>query len=812
MSKDARRRIPAFCPLCTSKCGCEAVVEDGHLVAIEPDPSHPTGEALCAKGRASPELVEAADRLLFPLRRTRPKGDPDPGWRRISWDEALDETAVALKRIATESGPEAVAFSLTTPGATAISDALPWIPRLINAFGSPNNCNAIEICSWHRDNATAFTTGTTIGTPDYRRAGCILLWGYNPSTSNLAAAGAIVKARACGAKLVVIDPRHVGIAVKADHWLPVWPGTDGALALSLAAVMIEHGWFDAAFVRDWTNGPFLVRDDDGTLLRANMLAAGGEHECFVVWDDDCRAAIRYDPRMRHFERPPLRPALSGTITIEGRDGPILCRPAFDLFAALCRRFSPEHAAKITGIDAATIRDVAHLLWHHRPVAYMVATGLEQHTNATQTARARAILHALTGSMDVPGGNVHLAQVPVNDVRATGLRTPDQLRKALGRNERPLGPPANGWVTSDDLYRAILTDQPYRVRALVGFGANLLLSHADAARGAQALRNLEFHVQTDLYMTPTAAFADIVLPIASGWEREGLCVGFGTEQSGRGHVQLRPAAVPPRGEARPDIDIVFDLAVRLGLGEYFCNGDVDEGLRYYLAPSGITPEQLRSAPRGVRVPLETTYLKYQRDGFATPSGKLEIFCEALQAIGQPPLPAFHPPLHAVARRGNSDGRFPLVMTSVKTPLYCHSQHRNLPHVRRALPDPVVEMSPATAASCGIGDGDWVAVVTPVGRVRARARLAARLADGVVGAQHGWWQACAALDLPGYDALSADGANINLVIGNESFDPVSGAVPHRSYPCNIERLVALSADGGLGSELALVPGAFNFPDNA
>src|SRR5215467_11438962 len=199
MPKRARRRLPAFCPLCASRCGCEAVVEDGRLVAIEPDPLHPTGKSLCAKGRASPELVEASDRLLYPMRRTRPKGDPEPGWQRITWDEALNETATAMRRIADESGPEAVAFAVTTSAGTAISDAGPWINRLINAFGSPNNCNAYEICSWHRDFATAFTTGAVMGTPDYERAGCILLWGHNPSTSWIAAANAVAKARARGA-------------------------------------------------------------------------------------------------------------------------------------------------------------------------------------------------------------------------------------------------------------------------------------------------------------------------------------------------------------------------------------------------------------------------------------------------------------------------------------------------------------------------------------------------------------------------------------------------------------------------------------
>jgi anaerobic selenocysteine-containing dehydrogenase len=791
MSEAQRRRIPAFCPLCTSRCGCEAVVENGRLVALEPDASHPTGKALCAKGRASPDLVEAPDRLLFPLRRTRPKGDPDPGWQRIGWDEALDETAAALRRIAAESGPEAVAFAVTTTAGTAISDAAPWINRLINAFGSPNNCNANEICAWHRDYARAFVTGAPIGTPDYERAGCILLWGHNPGTSWLAAAGAVADARARGAKLVVVDPRHVGFAVKADRWLQVRPGTDGAVALAIAGEMIAEGWFDSEFVRDWTNGPFLVRNDNGTLLRAEALAVGGEDGDFVAWDEGRAAAVRYDPQTRRYEKPPIQLALAGEFLIAGREGPIACRPAFDRFAALCRTVPPEAATVIAGVEAGAIRETARLLWHHRPVAHFAWTGIEQHTNATETSRALAILHALTGSIDVAGGNVHLAQVPVNDVTGAELRKPGQWQKALGRDERPLGPAVEGWVTSDDLYRAALKAHPYRVRGLVGFGANLVLSHAEAARGAESLRALDFHVQADLYLTPTAGFADIVLPIASAWEREGLCVGFRIDQEANELVQLRPAIVPPRGEARADIDLVFGLAVRLGLGENFWNGDVEAALRHYLAPSGITPEMLRREPRGIRVPLRTVYQKYRHNGLATPSGKLEIFSPTLQKIGQPSLPEYRAPAHSTAGLSGLAPQFPLVLTSAKTPLYCHSQHRNLARLRRLLPDPLVDMNPATAASHGVGAGDWVAIVTPRGRVRARARLTASLADGIVAAQHGWWQACPDLDLPGYDPLTPDGANINLVIGNEAFDPVSGAAPHRSYCCRIETLGRASA---------------------
>jgi anaerobic selenocysteine-containing dehydrogenase len=186
--------------------------------------------------------------------------------------------------------------------------------------------------------------------------------------------------------------------------------------------------------------------------------------------------------------------------------------------------SPEIAGQLSGVDPGAIRAAAGLLWQHRPVAHITWTGLEQQSNATQTDRAIAILHALTGSIDVPGGNVHFAQVPVNDVSGNELRDAAQWQKALGLTARPLGIGKSGWILSDDLYNAVIEARPYRVRVLVGFGLNLLLSHADAARGAEALRRLEFHVQSDLYLTPTAAYADIVLPVASAWERERLRVG------------------------------------------------------------------------------------------------------------------------------------------------------------------------------------------------------------------------------------------------------------------------------------------------
>ena len=132
------QHIRGFCALCIARCGTIATVENGRFTRLDPDPSHPTGQAICAKGRAAPELVYHPERLTHPLRRTRPKGDPDPGWERISWDEALDLTAAAMRRVAERHGPQAVAFTASSPSTTAIGDSSGFIQRLANAFGTPN--------------------------------------------------------------------------------------------------------------------------------------------------------------------------------------------------------------------------------------------------------------------------------------------------------------------------------------------------------------------------------------------------------------------------------------------------------------------------------------------------------------------------------------------------------------------------------------------------------------------------------------------------------------------------------------------------
>src|SRR5262249_26205091 len=253
-----------------------------------------------------------------------------------------------------------------------------------------------------------------------------------------------------------------------------------------------------------------------------------------------------------------------------------------------------------------------------------------------------------------------------------------------------------------------------------FGHNLLLAQPDPVRGREALAALDFYAQADMFMTPSAALADVVLPVASSFEREALRIGFEIDAEAQSLVQLRPAVVPPPGAALAHMDVVFRLAMRLGFADQFWNGDVDAAYRHQLAPSGVTLERLRDNPQGIRVPLKARYAKYatldakaNAIGFATPSRKVEFWSETLREHGHSPQPDFIEPRVGPVNAPHLAKRFPLVLTCAKPTLFLQSQLRALPSLRKRAIAPEVELHPETATARGIAEGSWVQISTPAG---------------------------------------------------------------------------------------------------
>jgi anaerobic selenocysteine-containing dehydrogenase len=792
-SSEPTRTVRGYCALCTAHCATIATVENGRVISLDSDPDHPNGGVLCLKGKAAPELVYHPDRLNTPLQRTRPKTDPDPGWQPISWDEAFDDIAQRLLAVREQHGAKAMALGKGTKSGTSVDDVERWLGRFLYLYGSPNWVSTTHVCNWHRDTGFAFTFGANLPTPDLAHSKTFLLWGHNPSSTSLVLAHDIVAARKRGMKTVVVDPRRIGIGANADLLLQVRPGADGALALALIHCLMEESWYDVDFVRQWTNGVFLLNSHTGAVLTEADLSANGSANRFLVWDEAKNKPVVYDPGTGNYSRDGVRPALFGgrTLTTNNNEETI-CKPVFERLGEIAAEFAPEKSEKITWVPAADVWKSALMLAHNRPVSMYMWNGLGQHTNATQTSRAIASLCALLGDFDRPGGNVIFPKLPINSVDGKEFLPKEAAALRVGRERKPLGPPASpGNCAAYDIFNAIIDGRPYPIKAFLAFGCNPVMSNADARLAREALRKLDFAVAIDLFMTPTAELCDYVLPATSFLEMANLTTAFEHRPSGKTHLQYRPAVVEPLHERRSDTWILFELAKRMGMGEHFWNGDIEVGYAYELKPTGISLDQLKNSPGGISRPTPPTYEKHARidkegksRGFATPSKRVELYSHKFAANGYPAMPEYVEPALSPMSKPEIAREFPLVLTNAKTTTYVHSQQRALTSLRKASPEPSADINPETAFKHGIANKKWMIVESPRGAIKVKARVTPSIIAGVVCLQHGWWQACKELELPGYDPYEPSGANPATLIGTEVTDPISGSLPHRSYLCRVK----------------------------
>src|SRR2546428_4212275 len=691
ISAGAVRTVHTYCTLCGVGCPAVVTVEDGRVTMLDADRSHPKGGAVCGKGRAAPEIHDHPHRVNYPAMRTTPKTAADPGWRRVSWDEALARISERLLAIRAESGPEAVAFGRGTGSGTGLRPMEPWFQRLANLFGSPNYMTNTHLCNWARDGAAFYTLGVyPVPSPDVERSGCIVLWGSNPPATLLDLGTRIVAARKRGARLVVVDPRRVGLANRADVLLQVRPGTDGALALAFIRELVERRWFDEAFVREWTNAALLVRRDTERLVRSGDIFALG--------------ASGDEPVVLQSGRP--------AVAERGTASELFAATALDLVGAgRVRRTSglaplreltldPDEAARITGVDPAAIREAVRLMVANRPVGYHTWNGIMQHTNATQAGRAIEIFFALLGDWDRPGGNVVPERARTRDILAGAGLPADAEAKRLGREDRPLGPQVAppGNIVAYDLFDAVLEARPYRVRGLLSFGGNTIMNSGDPLRGRAAFEQLEFFAQMETFHTPTSAFADVLLPATTFLENDILAIHNGV-------AERRIPATSPLYQRRGDIEVIFDLATRLGLGAQFAGGDVARGFDEILRPAGLSWDGLGEQPHGARVAPESRHEKYREKGFATPSGLVEIWSERFAEAGAAPLPRYEEPAESPVTTPDVARDFPLVMTNAKLPQFLHSQHRGVAASPRTQPRPPIRIPPATAQQYAGAHAAW-----------------------------------------------------------------------------------------------------------
>jgi sulfite dehydrogenase (quinone) subunit SoeA len=607
------------CYMCACRCGIRVHLKNGEVRYIEGNPEHPLNKGvICAKGASGIMKQYSPARLTRPLRRKAGAERGAAEFEAISWDEAF---AMMEERLARIRATDPKKFALFTG-----RDQMQALTGLFaRQFGTPNYAAHGGFCSVNMAAGMIYTIGGSFwefGGPDLDRAKLFVMIGTAEDHHSNPLKIAISKFKRQGGRFISVNPVRTGYSAIADEWVPIRPGTDGALLLALCHEIINTGLYDREFLARYTNAGYLINLDESSEDYGLPLRAGDAtrhdnphyHHDQLWWD-----RITNQPLINH--APGADPSLLGEFTLHG--APV--KPAFQLLMERVRDYTPEWAEDITGIPAATIRRLAHemgvtardqkielpIAWtdswgmEHEsvtgnPVAFHAMRGLAAHSNGFHTIRALAILMSLLGTIDRPGGFRHKAPFPrAIPPLAKSPSSPDQVKP-----DTPLGALALGWPAEpDDLFvddagRAVRIDKafsweyplavhglmhnvitnawrgdPYRIDTLLIFMANMAWNSTMNTAEVRKMLNdkdengeyrIPFLIVCDAFQSEMTAFADLVLPDTTYLERHDVMSMLDRPISEfDGPVDsVRVPVVPPKGECKPFQEVLIELAGRL----------------------------------------------------------------------------------------------------------------------------------------------------------------------------------------------------------------------------------------------------------
>jgi anaerobic selenocysteine-containing dehydrogenase len=393
-------------------------------------------------------------------------------------------------------------------------------------------------------------------------------------------------------------------------------------------------------------------------------------------------------------------------------------------------YSPQKVSEMTWVSEDMIRKAARLYATERPGYIAWGNGIETTINSFQACRAIAILRSISGNLGVPGGEVRWSLpggLPKTDPEFVCQNniSPDVRAKRLSMKDDLM--PIIYYALPQRIIRAILEDDPYPVRAVYQQGANLLTAYTNARETYKALVKLDFFVVTDMFMTPTAMMADVVLPAATYLEFDSV------EQPWHFPIASVQQKVAQVGESWSDGKILNELARELGFADYAWD-DMSQVLDQVLQPAGVTFDEFREIGTFTGTKL---YRHYEKEGFDTPSRRVELYSKRLEEWGFDPLPQYYEAPETPYSEPEMAKEYPFVLTTRKGDVYRHSGGRQIPSLRSKRPEPIIRMHPESAERLGIKDGDWIYVATKRGKIRQKASLVDSLDPRTVEVDYAWW---------------------------------------------------------------------------
>ena len=611
------------CYMCACRCGIRVHLRDGEIRYIDGNPKHPLNQGvICAKGSSGIMKQKSPARLTRPLRRISGRDRGESAFEEISWEEAF---ALLEKRLSHIRSTDPKRFALFTG-----RDQMQALTGLFaRQFGTPNYAAHGGFCSVNMAAGMIYTIGGSFwefGGPDLDRAKLFVMLGTAEDHHSNPMKVALSKFKRSGGRFISINPIRTGYSAIADEWIPIRPGTDGALLLALIHELIRDDRIDHEFLKKFSNSPDLVCLDDsaenGLFLRDPGREAVNDDlpQNKYAWDQARNAPVqRETAQTDNF-------ALTGEFVMP--DGPHRGKrvaTAFELLRREVATCTPEWAGSITGISPSRIRQLAKELahaafeqafelpiawtdaWggHHntvigRPVAFHAMRGLAAHSNGFQTVRALAILMSLLGTIDRPGGFRHKAPYPrQTPPRVRNVSDETQIKPNAPLGAAPLGFPARpedlcvnaqgqpiridkafSWehpLSAHGLMHNVITNavrqDPYPIDTLMIFMANMAWNSTMNTTSIRALLNakdaegnfkIPFLVVCDAFDSEMVAFADLVLPDTTYLERHD-CMSILDRPISEfnGPVDaVRVPIVPPHGQCKPFQDVLIELASRL----------------------------------------------------------------------------------------------------------------------------------------------------------------------------------------------------------------------------------------------------------
>jgi anaerobic dimethyl sulfoxide reductase subunit A len=674
---------------CASHCGGTCIlklhVEDGVVTRIETDDGPEPQLRACLRGRAYRQRMYAPDRLLYPMKRIGERGEGK--FERISWEEAIDTVAREIVRVRDAFGPASILFlalggdlsDLHTPGEMAAV--------LAGAGGFTTTWDRVSFGGGIYAQIITYGTHYTCNNrDDLLNSRLIIMWGWNPATTFGGANTGwyIAQAKEAGTRVVVVDPKYTeSAAVLAHQWIPIRPGTDGAMLLAMAYVMIEESLQDQDFLDTYTLG-------------------FDRFKAYVMGSED---GIPKTPRW---------------------------------------------AEAITGVAAAVTANLARQYATMKPAALMAGIAPGRTAYGEQYHRIAITLAAMTGNVGIHGGDAagrawesviggypYKMSRPLNVVNPVDARAPDP-------------PPGSPWqYKASRIHRCDIPDFiekgksggfPADCKLIAVVNCNYVTSFPNINRIGKALKSkrLEFIFVQEQFMTPTAKFADILLPTNTFFERNDIDNGVGL--AFYGYVKK---AVESRGESKSHLDIAALLACRLGISG-FGNQTEEERLREMVENSEIPNYDEFKNKSIYRIELSEPYVAFKKqiedpanNPFPTASGKIEIYSQQLAELNHPKIPPI--PKYIETWESKNDplaAKHPLQLITTHFKRRANAQFDNIPWLRELAPQ-AIWINPTDAKNRGISDGDMVRVFNERGEILILAKVTQRIMPGVVDIPQGAW---------------------------------------------------------------------------